>query len=59
MHASIVLKFCLLWQRITLAEILQDQWFKKGYKPPQFEQEEDVNLEDIDVAFNDSKQVLS
>ncbi|KAA3462319.1 CBL-interacting protein kinase 9 [Gossypium australe] len=32
------------------------KWFKKGYKPTQFEQEEDVNLDDIDVAFNDSKQ---
>ncbi|MBA0743691.1 hypothetical protein Gogos_006351, partial [Gossypium gossypioides] len=42
--------------RITVPEILQDKWFKKGYKPPQFEQEEDVNLDDIDVAFNDSKQ---
>ncbi|MFQ6659447.1 hypothetical protein Gotur_028348, partial [Gossypium turneri] len=42
--------------RITVPEILQDKWFKKRYKPPQFEQEEDVNLDDIDVAFNDSKQ---
>ncbi|KAG4169958.1 hypothetical protein ERO13_A12G115750v2 [Gossypium hirsutum] len=42
--------------RITVPEILQDKWFKKGYKLPQFEQEEDVNLDDIDVAFNDSKQ---
>ncbi|MBA0805255.1 hypothetical protein Gohar_004784, partial [Gossypium harknessii] len=43
-------------ERITIPEILQDKWFKKRYKPPQFEQEEDVNLDDIDVAFNDSKQ---
>lgn len=42
-------------QRITIPEILQDEWFKKGYKPPQFGQEEDVNLDDIDAVFNDSK----
>ncbi|OMO64202.1 hypothetical protein CCACVL1_21948 [Corchorus capsularis] len=44
--------------RITIAEILRDEWFKKGYKPPQFEQEEDVNLDDIDAVFNDSKEHL-
>ncbi|KAG4208506.1 hypothetical protein ERO13_A03G137025v2, partial [Gossypium hirsutum] len=27
--------------RITIPEILQDEWFKKGYKPPKFEQDED------------------
>ncbi|PPS02943.1 hypothetical protein GOBAR_AA17716 [Gossypium barbadense] len=26
--------------RITIPEILQDEWFKKGYKPPKFEQDE-------------------
>ncbi|KAK5793706.1 hypothetical protein PVK06_034859 [Gossypium arboreum] len=29
-------------KRITILEILQDEWFKKGYKPPKFEQDEDV-----------------
>ncbi|GLU00873.1 hypothetical protein SLE2022_182110 [Rubroshorea leprosula] len=43
--------------RITIPEILQDGWFKKGYKPPQFEQEDDVNLDDINAAFNDSNSV--
>lgn len=27
----------------------------KGYKPPHFEQEEDVNLDDVDAVFNESK----
>lgn len=45
---------CSSWQRITIPEILQDEWFKKGYKPPKFEQDEDVNLDDIDAVFNDS-----
>ncbi|PWZ44600.1 Aspartokinase 1, chloroplastic [Zea mays] len=40
---------------IKIAEILEDEWFKKGYKPPHFEQGEDVNLDDVDAAFNDSE----
>ncbi|XP_034933461.1 CBL-interacting serine/threonine-protein kinase 9 [Populus alba] len=44
--------------RITVSEILEDEWFKKGYKPPQFEQEEDVNIDDVDAVFNDSKEHL-
>ncbi|GLT84842.1 hypothetical protein SLE2022_030540 [Rubroshorea leprosula] len=40
--------------RITIPEILQDEWFKKGYRPPQFNKEDDVNLDDINAAFNDS-----
>ncbi|XVE77329.1 hypothetical protein DITRI_Ditri13aG0053800 [Diplodiscus trichospermus] len=45
-------------KRITIREIIQDEWFKKGYKPPQFGQEENVNLDDIDAAFNDSEEHL-
>jgi hypothetical protein len=44
-------------QRITIAEILEDEWFKKDYKPPQFEQNEDVSLEDVDAAFNSSEVI--
>ncbi|WCJ22489.1 CBL-interacting protein kinase 9 [Euphorbia peplus] len=44
--------------RITYPEILEDAWFKKGYKPPQFEQDDDVNNDDVDAAFNDSKENL-
>lgn len=44
--------------RITISEILQDEWFKKGYRQARFEKEEDVNLDDIDAAFNDSKEGL-
>ncbi|KAI3963561.1 hypothetical protein MKW92_012427 [Papaver armeniacum] len=39
--------------RITFAELLKDEWFKKGYKPPVFEQEE-INLDDVDAIFNES-----
>ncbi|XP_048233374.1 CBL-interacting serine/threonine-protein kinase 9 [Ricinus communis] len=44
--------------RITISEILEDEWFKKGYKQTQFEWEEDVNLDDVDAAFDDSKEHL-
>ncbi|KAJ8900499.1 hypothetical protein K2173_025276 [Erythroxylum novogranatense] len=44
--------------RITIPEILEDEWFKKGYRPPQFEQEEDVNLNDVDAVFNNSNEHL-
>ncbi|KHG17931.1 CBL-interacting serine/threonine-protein kinase 9 [Gossypium arboreum] len=38
-------------KRITIPEILQDEWFKKRYKPPKFEQDEDVNLDDNILYF--------
>ncbi|XP_010522895.1 PREDICTED: CBL-interacting serine/threonine-protein kinase 9 [Tarenaya hassleriana] len=45
--------------RIRIAEILEDEWFKKSYKPPCFEQDdEDVNLDDVDAAFSNSKECL-
>ncbi|KAF3449976.1 hypothetical protein FNV43_RR06055 [Rhamnella rubrinervis] len=39
--------------RITIAEVIENEWFKKGYKPPRFEQA-DVNLDDVDAVFNES-----
>jgi hypothetical protein len=39
-------------QRITIAEVIENEWFKKGYKPPSFEQA-DVSLADVDAIFND------
>ncbi|KAG6466191.1 hypothetical protein ZIOFF_076014 [Zingiber officinale] len=44
--------------RITIPEILADEWFKKGYKPPSFERGEDVSLDDIDAVFNNSEAHL-
>lgn len=46
--------FNLLFQRITIPEILEDEWFKKDYKPPPFEKDDDVNLDDVDAIFNGS-----
>ncbi|CAI9760079.1 unnamed protein product [Fraxinus pennsylvanica] len=39
--------------RITIAEVLENDWFKKGYKPPIFQQE-DVSLDDINAVFNEA-----
>ncbi|XP_052724598.1 CBL-interacting serine/threonine-protein kinase 9 isoform X3 [Vigna angularis] len=41
--------------RIKIPEILEDEWFRKGYKPAIFTEEEDVNVDDVAAAFNDSK----
>ncbi|KAL6991529.1 cAMP-dependent protein kinase [Sarracenia purpurea var. burkii] len=38
---------------ITIAEVIDNEWFKKGYKPPSFEQA-DVSLDDVDAIFNES-----
>lgn len=42
-----------MWQRISISGILEDKWFKKGYKPPAFEKFEG-NLDDINAAFAES-----
>ncbi|KAL3643677.1 CBL-interacting serine/threonine-protein kinase 23 [Castilleja foliolosa] len=39
--------------RITFSEVLENDWFKKGYKPPIFEHEE-ITLGDVDSIFNES-----
>ncbi|CAL5409270.1 unnamed protein product [Camellia sinensis] len=39
--------------RITIAEVIENEWFKKGYKPSVFENE-DVSLNDVDAIFNES-----
>lgn len=42
--------------RITIPQILQDSWFKKGYEPAKFVEEDDISLDDVDAVFNDSKE---
>ncbi|CAL4914138.1 unnamed protein product [Urochloa decumbens] len=41
--------------RITIAQILEDPWFKKGYKPPVFDEKYQTSLDDVDAAFGDSE----
>nr|AUS89389.1 CBL-interacting protein kinase 3 [Sesuvium portulacastrum] len=39
--------------RITIAEVIENEWFKKGYKAPVFE-EPDISLDDVDAVFDQS-----
>ncbi|KAI4368077.1 hypothetical protein MLD38_016680 [Melastoma candidum] len=39
--------------RITITDVIQNEWFKKGYKPPVFEPA-DVSLDDVDAIFDES-----
>lgn len=39
--------------RITIGEVIENEWFKKGYKPPSFEQP-DVSLADVDAIFSET-----
>ncbi|XP_027344448.1 CBL-interacting serine/threonine-protein kinase 3-like [Abrus precatorius] len=41
--------------RITIPEILRDEWFKKDYKPPVFEEKKEANLRDVEAIFKDSE----
>lgn len=46
-------------QRITIPDILEDEWFKKDYKPPAFDEKEDANLDDVEAVFKDSEVFLA
>jgi hypothetical protein len=35
--------------------IRSDEWFKKNYVPVRMYDDEDVNLDDVEAAFDDSK----
>ncbi|KAK7385422.1 hypothetical protein VNO78_31140 [Psophocarpus tetragonolobus] len=39
-------------QRITIEEIRNDEWFQKGYVPVSLMEYEDVNLDDVNAAFD-------
>ncbi|XP_055802796.1 CBL-interacting serine/threonine-protein kinase 23 [Solanum dulcamara] len=39
--------------RITISEVIENEWFKKGYRPPVFEQA-DVSLDDVNAIFSES-----
>ncbi|KAJ7947372.1 Non-specific serine/threonine protein kinase [Quillaja saponaria] len=44
-------------RRIMISEVIENEWFKKGYKPPRFEQA-DVSLDDVDAIFNESANLV-
>ncbi|RDY03417.1 CBL-interacting serine/threonine-protein kinase 3, partial [Mucuna pruriens] len=39
--------------RITVPDILRDEWFKKDYKPPVFEETKETNIDDVEAIFKD------
>lgn len=41
--------------RISLAEIVEHEWFKKGYSPAKFVVENNTCLDDVDAAFTNSE----
>lgn len=47
-----------LLQRITIPELLNDEWFKKDFKQPDFVEKEKVNFDDVEAAFQDSEVSL-
>ncbi|XP_057823979.1 CBL-interacting protein kinase 23 isoform X2 [Cryptomeria japonica] len=44
--------------RITVPEIIKNEWFQKDYMPPKFQEDENVGLNEIDVVFSDSEEHL-
>lgn len=44
-------------QRITVAELMENEWFKKGYTPPSFEKT-NISLDDVDAVFDESMVCL-
>ncbi|KAG6503934.1 hypothetical protein ZIOFF_036258 [Zingiber officinale] len=45
-------------QRIAIPQIIENEWFKKGYQPPQFETA-DVNPVDVDAIFDESEEATN
>lgn len=41
-------------QRITAAQIYKNEWFRKGYTPPTFDEDVSINLDDVDAVFSES-----
>ncbi|CAN6450214.1 unnamed protein product [Victoria cruziana] len=39
-------------RRMTVAEIMQDEWFQTDYKPSEGKTEDHINLDDVDAAFD-------
>ncbi|XP_042026911.1 CBL-interacting serine/threonine-protein kinase 9-like [Salvia splendens] len=44
--------------RMTIPEILEHEWFRVDYKAPHFEQDGDVNLDDVDAVFSNNQDLL-
>ena len=45
-------------QRITIPEIIEDQWFQTNYEPVvRIECDENINLDDVHAAFSSIKVI--
>jgi len=42
-------------QRITIEQIRNDEWFQRSYVPVSLLEYEDVNLDDINAAFDEAE----
>ena len=47
------------FQRITIPEILENQWFKIDYTPAEFQEDGASTLDDVDAVFNESAVTLA
>jgi len=47
-----------MFQRITIQQIRDDEWFQKGYVPVSLLEYEDVNLDDVNAAFDNVEVCL-
>ncbi|KAB5568793.1 hypothetical protein DKX38_002586 [Salix brachista] len=46
----------LSMQRITVEQVRNDEWFKKGFVPVRLVEYEDVNLDDVNAVFDDPEE---
>ena len=47
---------CFVMQRLTIPEIIEDQWFQTNYEPAvHIECNENINLDDVHAAFSSIK----
>ncbi|KAI4368669.1 hypothetical protein MLD38_017202 [Melastoma candidum] len=42
--------------RINVPEILEDEWFKKDYRPPEFGEVQSASVDDVEAVFQDSEE---
>ncbi|XP_077221105.1 CBL-interacting protein kinase 23-like isoform X2 [Tasmannia lanceolata] len=45
--------------RITIPEVIENEWFKKGYKPPDFETTDTTCLDDVHAIFDESGEAVN
>ncbi|XP_077243803.1 CBL-interacting serine/threonine-protein kinase 23-like isoform X2 [Tasmannia lanceolata] len=45
--------------RITIPEVIENEWFKKGYKPPDFETPDTTSLDDVHAIFDESGEAVN